>query len=286
MEAYASSPAKDPASIGLAFFDAMQVYDAGIEDENLHTFQETYLCAIQYCWAAGTKKLNGKTLTVAYPRNDMVKSWSKEKHRLAIAPVALVTPTNSPTAANRDIALISTLTEIKESIESSRKSVTKISEESERGFDRLDESLKNLFLKASVLKPFATTPTSPAKFTTEFYHCKNIGRAKTCLENHLRKRQVQWTVNQPLVSAIWNGHVNWDRPEFPSNLSIFFCADASLGTASSYQSKALGLVEKIEHADLAKLIKQHIMLPKTVFDAVMMLKNYYALTAMLFNETS
>ena len=300
MEAYLTSSDKNPASIGLAFIDAFHTYDEYIdediadEDDDEEAvivprakdkFSENYLCAIQYCWLASNNKLRGKALTVAYSQNEMIKRWSKEKHSIAIAPVSAIIP-GSLTSSTRDIALISALTEMKESMESTRKSTTKISEETERGFDKLDESLKNLFIKASATKPYHAVPTSPSKFTSEFYLCKTVGRAKICLDNHLLKKKVQWTVNQPLVSALYTGNVNWDRLEFPSNLSIFFCADAPLGASSSYQSKALSLVDKIDHSDIAKLIKQKIMLPAGVFEAIMMLKNYLSLTELLFNENS
>ena len=300
MEAYSNSPDKNPASIGLAFIDAFHTYDKYLDeasdDENSNDsaviiqeakdkFSENYLCAIQYCWLASNKKLDGKTLTVAYSQNENIKKWSKDKHNLTIAPAHSFIH-GSISSSHRDIALISALTEMKESLESTRKSASKLSEETERGFDRLDESLKNLFLKASAIKPYKEFPKNPSKFTTEFYLCRKIGSAKTCLDNYLRKEQVQWTVNQPLTSAIWTGNINWDRLEFPSNLSIFFCADAPLGAASSYQSKALSLIDKIDQADVSKLIKQHIMLPKSVFEAVLMLKNFHVLTSLLFNEES
>ena len=252
MEAYLTSSDKNPASFGLAFIDAFYTFDDYIDEEITeeddddavivprakHKFSENYLCAIQYCWLASTNKLRRKTLTIAYSQNEMIKRWSKEKHRHAIALVTSIIP-GSLTSSTRDIALIRTLKEMKESMESTRKNTTKISEETERGLDKLDESLKNLFNKASAIKPYQVVPTSPSKFTSEFYLCKTVGRAKICLDNYLLKKKIQWTVNQPLVSALYTGNINWDRLEFPSNLSIFFCADAPLGASSLYQSKAL-----------------------------------------------
>ena len=86
---------------------------------------------------------------------------------------------------------------------------------------------------------------------------------------------------------LYTGNLNWDCLELPSNLSIFFCADAPLGASSSYQSKALmSILKKIDESDITKLIKQKIMLPAGVFKAIMMLKNYLSLTELLFNEKS
>ena len=45
-------------------------------------------------------------------------------------------------------------------------------------------------------------------------------------------------------------------------------------------------MDKIEHADLAKLIKQQIMVPKTIYEAIQSLKNFYALATLLFTEKS
>ena len=87
MEAYLTLSDKNPASIGLAFFDAFHTFDEYIDEDiakedNDDTvivprtkvkFSENYLC-----WLASTKKLRGKTLTIAYLQNEMIKRWSKE----------------------------------------------------------------------------------------------------------------------------------------------------------------------------------------------------------------
>jgi hypothetical protein len=113
-----------------------------------------------------------------------------------------------------------------------------------------------------------------------------LGRARTTVENFLQNNLCQWCVNQPLITAIYSAHILWDRPEFPSNLSIFFCGDAPLGSNSSYVPKALGLLDKIDHTDLPKLIKQNIMVPKSIWEAIISLKNYLALITLLFTEKS
>ena len=93
-------------------------------------------------------------------------------------------------------------------------------------------------------------------------------------------------VNQPLITALWSAHLTWDRPEFPSNLSIFFCGDAPLGPNSSYIPKTLSLLEKVDHTDLPKLIKQNIMVPTSIWQAIISLKNCLALITLLFTENS
>lgn len=165
MEAYMTSAEKVPASIGLAFIDAFHTFDKYIdkvsddEDDDAalvepkDKFSENYLCAIQYCWLASNDKLRGKTLTVAYSQNEAIWEWSKEKHSISIASIHSI-PQEPISSSTRDLTLISALQDMKESMESTRRSTTKISEETERSFDKLDESLKNLFLKASSTKPY------------------------------------------------------------------------------------------------------------------------------------
>lgn len=45
--------------------------------------------------------------------------------------------------------MIQAFTEMKETMESNRRGVSSIMEEKEKGFDKLDDSIKHLFLQAS-----------------------------------------------------------------------------------------------------------------------------------------
>mmetsp|Transcript_4038 Transcript_4038/g.5985 ORF Transcript_4038/g.5985 Transcript_4038/m.5985 type:complete len:232 (+) Transcript_4038:481-1176(+) len=183
-----------------------------------------------------------------------MSNWSKVLHSRCIASATSKIHTNLSRFSNRDTVFISALTEIKENLESNRKATNKICDDKDKGFDKLDESFRNMILNASASSPFDKTATTPSAFCTQF--------------------------------SIWSQHILWSRREFPSNFSIFYCADEPLGASSSYQHKALGLMDKIEHADLAKLIKQQIMVPKTIYEAIQSLKKNYALATLLFTEKS
>jgi hypothetical protein len=305
MRAYVKSPAKDPASIGIAFINAYRKYDkleedpadSGADDEDYEVlddeptypkFSEKFLCALLYVWGAANNKLANKLLHVAYPQSAFIQEWSKQRHEQCIASSVsplLASPFQQSGSA-RDTIFIQAFTEMKETMESNRKGVTSIIEEKEKGFDKLDESFKNLILNASSEAPYDTKASEPSEFVKQFYKAKNLGRARTTVENFLFKDNCQWQVNQPLITALWSAHILWDRPEFPSNLSIFFCGDAPLGSNSSYVPKALGLQEKIEHTDLPKLIKQNIFVPTSIWEAIISLKNYLALITLLFTDDS
>jgi hypothetical protein len=156
-------------------------------------------------------------------------------------------------------------------MESSRKRVSSIMEEKAKGFDRLNESVKNLILNASSPAPYQVKAIKPSNFIKQFFKALNLGRARTTVENFLQNNLCQWCINQPLITVIYSAHILWDHPEFPSNLSIFFCGDTPLGSSSSYVPKALGLLDKIDHTNLPKLIKQNIMVPKSIWEAIILL---------------
>ena len=306
MRAYVKSPAKDPASIGIAFINAYRKYDkleeapadsdAEAEDFELlddepeyPKFSEKFLCALLYVWGAANHKFDSKLLTVSYPQSELIQTWCKKRHDACIASVSsplLQAPFHQESATTRDTVLIQAFTEMKETMESSRKGVTSIMEEKAKGFDKLDESVKNLILNASSPAPYDVKAAEPSDFIKQFFKAPNLGRARTTVENFLQNNLCQWCVNQPLITAIYSAHILWDRPEFPSNLSIFFCGDAPLGANSSYVPKALGLLDKIDHTDLPKLIKQNIMVPKSIWEAIISLKNYLALIILMFTEES
>jgi hypothetical protein len=248
MRAYVQSPAKDPASIGIAFINACRKYDKldnhednesedeeGFEmTEDIHTYpklSEKYLCALHYVWGAANDKFSNKTLQVSYPQNAFIQAWSKQRHDICIAPLSspyLTTPFHQTSSNTRDTIMIQAFTEMKETMESNRKGVSSIMEEKEKGFDKLDDSIKHLFLQASSPALHIEKAEEPSEFVKQFYKAKNLGRARTTLENFLRTNNCQWHVNQPFFTTIWSAHLLWDRPEFPSNLSIFFCGDARL----------------------------------------------------------
>ena len=306
MRAYVKSPTKDPASIGIAFINAYRKYDKleenpadsdaeaedyeVLEDEPAYPkLSEKFLCALLYVWGAANNKFGNKLLTVSYPQNELIQTWCRKRHDACIASASspfLFAPFQQDAATTRDTVLIQAFTEMKETMESSRKGVSSIMEEKAKGFDKLDESVKNLILQASSPAPYHVTATEPSDFIKQFFKAPNLGRARTTVENFLQNNLCQWCVNQPLITAIYSAHILWDRPEFPSNLSIFFCGDAPLGSNSSYVPKALGLLDKIDHTDLPKLIKQNIMVPKSIWEAIISLKNYLALITLLFTEKS
>jgi len=305
MRAYVKSHAKDPASIGIAFINAYRKYDKiedpAVSDDEADDFElvadeptypklsEKFLCALLYVWGAANNKFPNKLLRVSYPQSAFIQAWCTQRHEACIASASsplLSAPYQSPMAADRDIVLIQAFTEMKETMETNRKGVSSIMEEKEKGFDKLDDSVKNLILQASSAAPYDKRASEPSEFIKQFYKAKNLGRARTTVENFLYKSKCEWQVNQPLITALWSAHLTWDRPEFPSNLSIFFCGDAPLGSNSSYVPKTLSLLEKVDHTDLPKLIKQNIMVPKSIWEAIISLKNYLALVSLLFTEDS
>lgn len=93
---------------------------------------------------------------------------------------------------DRDTVLIQAFTEMKETMETNRKGVSSIMEEKEKGFDKLDDSVKNLILQASSPAPYDTKASEPSEFIKQFYKAKNLGRARTTVENFLYKSKCEW----------------------------------------------------------------------------------------------
>jgi hypothetical protein len=133
MRAYVQSPAKDPASIGIAFINAYRKYDKldehednesegeeGFEvTEDIHTYpklSEKYLCALHYVWGAANDKFSNKILQVSYPQNAFIQAWSKQHHDICIAPLSspyLTTPFHQTSSNTRDTIMIQAFTEMK-----------------------------------------------------------------------------------------------------------------------------------------------------------------------------
>ena len=93
MDAYVKSPAKDPASIGIAFINAYCKYDKleepddsdadsadGVlvlpaEDLSFPKFSEKFLYALLYVWGAANDKFQNKLLHVSYPQSTFSRPW-------------------------------------------------------------------------------------------------------------------------------------------------------------------------------------------------------------------
>ena len=67
---------------------------------------------------------------------------------------------------------------MQETMESNRKGVPSIIEEKEKGFDKLDDSFRNLILYASSGAPYNSKATEPSDFVKQFYKAKKSGPRK------------------------------------------------------------------------------------------------------------
>ena len=146
MQAYVKSPAKD-------FINAYRKYDkleeaptdSDVEAEDFEllddepeypTFSKKNLCALLYVWGAANHKFDSKLLTASYPQSELIQTWCKKWHDACIPSASLPflsAPFQWEVATTCDTVLIQAFTEMKETVESSRKGTSCIMEEKVNG---------------------------------------------------------------------------------------------------------------------------------------------------------
>ena len=301
IDAFLASPEKDPASIALAFMAAMIAHDADLEaarneqenaDQNAEKFQESFRHVIQFCWLAHEENVDPIRYMISQD-NDVLE-WSRQLHELHIQqPI-----TGHPSAQHvvslqdeKDQQTIYTLMSLKQSIDSDRSArLEKDETKNKVGFKNFAEHIQQMIRNASATSPFEHPSDEPTDFYTKFTSEKTVSKAKILLQHRLRKEKCPFDPSQGLVTALHLGQLIWDSPDFPSNFTVFLCERALPKGFNSNQSKQLHIKSTeglgLTEADISKVTKQVLRIPKTYFDALSMLQNFYALINLFLGPNS
>jgi hypothetical protein len=122
---------------------------------------------------------------------------------------------------------VSTLLEMKESLEAARIHAEKKDEKKERSFNKLPSHQQQMILNASATYPFTEPAESPTEFYASLLSEKSAFKVKQLLDHELSTISVKrFKVSPALAASIWIGDLISDDLN-PSNLSIWFCPERS-----------------------------------------------------------
>jgi hypothetical protein len=122
---------------------------------------------------------------------------------------------------------VSTLIEMKESLEAARIRAEKKDEKKERSFGKLPPHRKQMILHASAPNPFTKATESPTEFYESLLTKKSAFKVKQLLDHEFSTTSVKcFRVSPDLAASIWIGDLISDNIN-PLNLSIWFCPERS-----------------------------------------------------------
>jgi hypothetical protein len=131
--------------------------------------------------------------------------------------------------SRKDDFLINTMIKLHETMDKS----SKIKEEKDPGFNRLELHWKKLILHASAVPPFDTEAPSPTEFYQSFLSKKSQFKAKDMLVHRFLFNKIAFNPNPTFVSNLWNAKFFWLLPDSPSGISISTVKKLNLWTPRS-----------------------------------------------------
>lgn len=195
---------------------------------------------------------------------------------------------NLTTDRNIQQLTVSTLIEMKESLEAARIRAEKKDEKKERSFNKLPKHRKQMILNASATYPFTDPATSPTEFYASILTEKSAFKVKQLLDHELSTTPVKrFKVSPALAASIWIGDLISDDLT-PSNLSIWFCPERSHNdTKESDLERGLWIMDgKHVRSDIQILSKTTIYVPDGVMDAYFMILNFKTISQLLLGKGS
>jgi len=233
-------------------------------DDILHVVQFCHLCALQkippvlYSFSPDVE-INEwfNSLPVTRVRDQGINKRPisfKEDEKDADSEVS--SPENK--ISKKDHYLINTMIKLHDSMDKS----SKMKEEKEPGFKRLESHRKQLILNASAVPPFSSAAKAPTEFYQAFLSKKSQFKAKDMLLHRFHLDKVAFNPNSSFITNLWNCEFFWIIPDSPSGISIFFCPETK--SSNSYElekERNLALADKVNASDIEKLAKQKMYIP-------------------------
>ena len=208
-----------------------------------------------------------------------------------------ILPKNAPqdnnetqTGTDKDQQVVYMLMSMKQLMDSQQAVQWEKVESQKPGFRNLIADTQQLILNASAVLPFEYVLVEQTIFLQKFLKEKTAAKAKIIQQKIFKKEKVVFTPSQGLVMVIHTGMFLWDTPDFPPNLSIFFCEWPQLMDFSSTQAKQLHMKvtegQGLAEADIPKAVKQSMRVPKIYFEALSMVRNFQELLSLLVRPDS
>jgi hypothetical protein len=114
---------------------------------------------------------------------------------------------------------------------------SKIKEDKEPGFKRLESHRKELILNASAVSPFTEGASNPTEFYSSFLSKRSQFKAKDMLMHQFYSDKIAFNPNASFVTNLWNCEFFWILPDSPSRVSIFIAPNQNLQTPTNLKRK-------------------------------------------------
>jgi len=131
------------------------------------------------------------------------------------------------TLSLKDKHMIHTLLKISENLDQNTLRLTKESEEKSKGFSKLEHHKKLLLLNATESTDSETSPSVPTEFCQSFLKKTTVFRAKETLQQAIKtNKEIIFYPSTAFTTKLYTVDLLWLPPDFPSGISLFFCAES------------------------------------------------------------
>ena len=265
--------------------------------QNTYILKEDILHVIQFCHLCAMGKIPPTLYSLA--SDSAVKSWfdnlpvaklltnpSKKRSfqrdsRDSEDDSEVSSPENK--ISKKDHYLINTMIKLHDTMDKT----SKIKEDKEPGFKRLESHRKKLILNASAVSPFTEGASNPTEFYSSFLSKRSQFKAKDMLMHQFYSDKIAFNPNASFVTNLWNCEFFWILPDSPSGVSIFYCPESK--SSNSYElekERNLALADKVNTADIDKLTKQKMTIPTQLMDLVWTTQNFHSVISLCFGPKS
>lgn len=275
---------KSPESIFVKVAESANKFiEDNKDDEILKTITKNdFLFILSFLWTAAKDKMEGLSFITAGD-NENIQQWSIRRH------LACIKPEKQQTTREEELIRIS------EAIESSRSSIqsslSSSKEAEKKGFEKLDDSVKNMILNASAPNE-EIAPGSPSEACKNFFKQSSHGNARLNFVRTMKHEfKAQVEVSPGVITSIFNGGFNWAYDDSPSNFSIFSFPEKKTFTKNVASDCIILQLKEISgkglsSEDVKEALKQGIALPETVDSMKYSIYNFIAASKFFFSESS
>ena len=240
------------------------------DDDKLKTINKKHCGRIlTFIWAASKDALASINILPPGEHEEKITSWSTSRHdsimrRLRHGPQEQGQPEDDVLRGLSSVIINSNDTLTNSISESIKNNNTK-----ERGFDKLDDPVKNLILNASAPTRYIKA-TKPTTHCAGFFKQGSHGQARLNLIRTLKHSfQAETDIPSGAATSLFNGCFTRTFPDSPSNFSIFSFPDKNV-IAKNIASECMILQIKeisgkgLTNEDIEAALKQGLAIPADI----------------------
>jgi len=254
-------------------------------DELKDSYKELYVI-LRFLWAIKKDIIKTVQLEVATDHN-IVSNWSKSRHSHCIHEPGPQVSTTNP--RERETSELDAFSEV---ISKLKKSATEdLSESTQKGFNKLYASTKNMILNASAPNS-EIKAGSPSKHCSDFLCASKHSGARHFFINELQNYfGCNLEVALGVVMNLFHGIFLRTYDETPSNFSPFSFPKQRL-FGGNPESDCLVLLLKessskgISNEDIESVLKQGVIVPKTAESLRVSVHNFWGASCFFFSSDS